>query len=250
MENKVYIIGAGPGDPELLTLKAKKLIEKADIIVYAGSLVPRSILKFKKKGARCHNSAKLSLNKIIRIIERGVKVNKAVVRLHTGDPSIYGAIHEEMEALGIRGIVCEVVPGVSSFLAAAAALKKELTIPDLTQTVILTRLDGRTPVPKKESLESLAKHNASLVIFLSAHMIDKIAAKLKGIYSPRTPAAIVYRASWNDEKKAIGTIENIAKKAKALGVKNQAIIFIGSFLTACGRRSKLYDESFMHSFRK
>ena len=250
MRNKVYIIGAGPGDPELLTLKAKKFIEKADIIVYAGSLVPRSILKFKKKNAKCYNSAKLALGGIIRIMERGVKADKLVVRLHTGDPSIYGASHEEMEALDIRGTAYEVVPGVSSFLAAAASLKKELTIPDLTQTIILTRLDGRTPVPKKESLESLAKHQASLGIFLSAHMIDKIVAKLKGIYPPQTPAAVVYRASWEDEKKVVGTISDISKKAKALGIKYQAIIFVGNFLTACGRRSKLYDESFMHSFRK
>ncbi|WP_405741012.1 precorrin-4 C(11)-methyltransferase, partial [Anaerovibrio slackiae] len=194
---KVFIVGAGPGDPELITVKGQKLLSEADIIIYAGSLVNPALLDYAKEGCEIHNSASMTLPQVIEVIKNGVAQDKMVVRLHTGDPSIYGAIQEQMDALDKLGIEYKVVPGVSSFLATAAALKQEYTLPGISQTVIITRNEGRTPVPDREKLRSLAEHQATMCIFLSITMLDKVVEELiAGGYEPDTPIAIVQRASW------------------------------------------------------
>lgn len=193
---KVFIVGAGPGDPELITVKGQKLLSEADIIIYAGSLVNPALLDYAKEGCEIHNSASMTLPQVIEVIKNGVAQDKMVVRLHTGDPSIYGAIQEQMDALDKLGIEYKVVPGVSSFLATAAALKQEYTLPGISQTVIITRNEGRTPVPDREKLRSLAAHQATMCIFLSITMLDKVVEELiAGGYEPDTPIAIVQRAS-------------------------------------------------------
>lgn len=197
---KVYFIGAGPGDPELITVKGKKIVEKADVIIYAGSLVNREIINCHKEGAEIYNSASMNLDEVMKVTVTAQKAGKLVARVHTGDPSIYGAIREQMDILDEHGIEYEVIPGVSSFVAAAAAIKKEFTLPDVSQTVICTRLEGRTPVPETESLESLASHKCSMAIFLSVQMIDKVVKKLLKHYDESTPIAIVQKASWKDQK--------------------------------------------------
>lgn len=246
----VYFIGAGPGDPELLTLKAKKIIEKADIIIYAGSLVNKEVLKFAKSGAKIYNSAKMNLEQITKIFKNAQSANKTIVRLHTGDPSIYGAIQEQMDFCDKVGLEYSVVPGVSSFCAAAASLKQELTLPDVSQTVILTRISGRTKVPKKEDLGKLAKIKATLVIFLSMDKIEEIVKKLLSGYNRNTPVVVVYRASWPDEKIISGTLFDIASKVKKAGIKKQALIFVGEVLAKSGfKKSCLYNKTFSHGFR-
>ncbi len=248
---KVFFIGAGPGDPELLTLKAKRIIAKSDIVIYAGSLVNKKVLKFAKSGAKIYNSAKMDLGQITKIIKEARIADKTVARLHTGDPSIYGAIQEQMDFCRKGGINYEVVPGVSSFCAAAASLKQELTLPDISQTVILTRAAGRTTVPKKEDLKKLAKIKATLVIFLSVDKIKEVAGKLLSGYAKDTPAAVVYKASWPDEKIITGTLSDIASKVKKSGIKKQALIFVGEVLgKADFKKSALYNKGFAHSFRK
>ena len=247
---KIYLVGAGPGDPELLTLKAKRLLEEADLIVYAGSLISEEMLRETK--AQKVDSAKLSLPEIVDILSRGAEEGKLVVRLHSGDPSLYGAIAEEMEELAARGVACEVVPGVSSFLAGAAALGCELTYPEVSQTVILTRAAGRTPVPEKEDLERLASHQATMVLFLSASLIEKVVEKLlRGGYPPETPAACVYRVGWPEQKIIRTTLERLASEVKEAGIKKQALIFVGKALSPPQKkRSKLYDPSFSHAHRR
>ena len=194
----VYFIGAGPGDPKLLTIKAKETIKKADIIIYAGSLVNREILKFSAKSARTYDSSKMNLEEVVTIIGKASSTGKIVARIHSGDPSLYGAIQEQMLWCKKNNIPFEVIPGVSSFLAAAAALKQELTLPGISQTVIITRLSGRTKVPPKEDLKLLSRIKATLVIFLSIEMIDTLVKKLSSGYAKDTPVAIVHRASWQD----------------------------------------------------
>lgn len=211
---KVYFIGAGPGDPELITVKGQRIIKEADVIIYAGSLVPKEVIDCHKNGAEIYNSAVLNLEEVMEIMITAAKNNRKVVRVHTGDPAIFGAHREQMDILDEHGIKYEVVPGVSSFLAAAAALKKEFTLPDVSQTVICTRMEGRTPVPEKEKLESLASHRASMAIFLSVQMIDEVVEKLLKHYEKTTPIAVVQRASWEDEKIVTGTLENISEKVK------------------------------------
>lgn len=197
----VFIVGAGPGDPELITVKGQKLLSEADVIIYAGSLVNPALLDYAKAGCEIHNSASMTLPQVINVIEDSVKQGKMVVRLHTGDPSIYGAIQEQMDALDKLGIEYKVVPGVSSFLATAAALKQEYTLPGISQTVIITRNEGRTPVPDREKLRSLAAHQATMCIFLSITMLEDVVKELiAGGYKPETPIAIVQRASWPEEK--------------------------------------------------
>lgn len=246
-------MGAGPGDPELLTIKAKKVIERADVIIYADSLVNPQVCTYARSGTAIHQSASLTLEEITEITANAVRDGKVVARLHTGDSGIYGAIAEQMAELDKLGIEYEIVPGVSSLFAAAAALKVELTIPELAQTVIITRMQGRTLVPAKENMRSLAEHQSSMVIFLSASMIGEVVAELlAGGYLPETPAAIVYRASWEDEIILSGTLNDITGRVKASGIRKQAIILVGTFLTAKeGRsRSKLYDRNFKHEYRK
>jgi precorrin-4/cobalt-precorrin-4 C11-methyltransferase len=245
----VYFIGAGPGDPDLITVKGKKLIEGADIIIYAGSLVNKELLNCAKADCAIYDSASMTLEEVIEVMKNGILSNKQVARVHTGDPSIYGAIREQMDELDKLSINYEVIPGVSSFLATAAALKKEYTLPGVTQTVILTRMEGRTEVPGKESIEALAKHKATMIIFLSVGMIDKLVEKLKTGYSDNTPVAVVYKASWPDQKILRGTLETIADIIKKEGIKKTALVTIGDFLGDDYELSKLYDKSFTHEFR-
>ncbi len=248
----VSFVGSGPGDPELITVKGMRLLEKADVVVYAGSLVKEKVLKYCREGAEIHNSASMHLAEIMSVVVSAAKAGKAVVRLHTGDPSLYGALREQTEVLDAEGVPYEVVPGVSSAFASAAALKKELTMPGVTQTVIFTRLEGRTPVPESERLSALAVHNATVCVFLSASMIDRVVEELKKGYPPDTPAAVVYRATWEDEKTVTGTLEDIASKTKAEGISRHALIIVGRAIgeDAPGNASLLYDKDFKHGYRK
>jgi len=250
--SKVYFLGAGPGDPDLITVKAKNILGQADLVIYAGSLVNPEVLKFAKPGAVLHNSASMDLLPMVEMMATYVKLGRTVARLHTGDPSLYGAIAEQMAELDKAGIDYEVVPGVSSAFAAAAALRCELTLPEVNQTVIFTRLEGRTGVPKKESLGSLASHGTTMVIFLSVKSIDKVVEELKSGYPGDTPVAVVYKASWPVEKIIRGTLSDIALKVAAEGIDKTALIFVGP---AIGRDtmkaySKLYDKDFSHGYRK
>lgn len=247
---KVYFIGAGPGDPELITVKGQNILKKADIIVYTGSLVSEEVIECRKKKSSVYNSAKMTLEEVMEIIVKNAKANKKVVRLHTGDPSIFGAHREQMDILKSEGIDYEVVPGVSSFLASAAVLKKEFTLPDVSQTVICTRLEGRTAVPKREALEKLASHKCSMAIFLSVHMIEKVVEKLSKHYEKDTPVAVVQKATWKDQKIVTGNLENIAELVKESEIKKTAQILVGKFLGEEYSKSKLYDKSFTHEFRK
>jgi precorrin-4/cobalt-precorrin-4 C11-methyltransferase len=245
MAVQVYFIGAGPGDPELLTIRAKNIIEQADVIIYADSLINPEVCSSASKGTEIYPSASLSLEEITGIIVNAVKQGKVVARLQSGDPSIYGAIQEQMAVLDEKGIEYEIIPGVSSLLAAAAALKTELTVPELSQTVIITRMEGRTPVPASENLKSLAQHQASMAIFLSASVIEKVVAELLvGGYHPDTPAAVVYRATWEDELVLRTTLGNLVEHVKASGITKQALILVGAFLNSKKRnlRSKLYNR--------
>jgi precorrin-4 C11-methyltransferase len=251
-KGKVYFIGAGPGDPELLTLKGKAIIEKADILIYAGSLVNPQVLNFKKKGAASYNSASMNLKEIVALIAREIKKGKTVARIHSGDPAIYGAIQEQISLLEKKNILYEVIPGVSSVFAAAAALKKELTVPERSQTVILTRISGRTKVPSRESINKLAQVQATMAIFLSVAHIEKVVEQLGTGYSPDTPVVVIYRASWPDEKVVRGTLKTITGKVHKVGIKRQALILVGNALGDSGDtlRSKLYHEGFAHGYRK
>lgn len=247
---QVYIVGAGAGDPELITVKGQKLLQKADVIIYAGSLVNPALLGFAKEGAEIHDSASMTLPEVIETIEKAVAKDLMVVRLHTGDPSIYGAIQEQMDALKKKGIDFEVVPGVSSFLATAAALKQEYTLPGISQTVIITRNEGRTPVPEREKLRSLAAHHATMCIFLSIAMIEEVAAELiAGGYEESTPIAIVQRATWPEQKILRGTLATIAKQVKEDEIDRTAMIVVGDCLDTKYDLSKLYAPGFSHMFR-
>lgn len=246
----VYFVGVGPGDPEFLTIKALKIIQNSDVIIYAGSLINPEILCYSKNEALKFDSSSLSLEEIIRLIEENYE-NKTIARLHSGDPSLYGAIYEQMTELDKRNIPYEVIPGVSSLFGAVSRLKREFTPPQLSQTLIITRLEGRTSVPQKEQLAALASHKASMAIFLSVHMIDKVVEELmEGGYDSDTPICVVYKATWKDEKIIKGKLNNIVKLVKDYDIKNTAIIFVGDFLEPHGDYSKLYNRSFSHSFRK
>jgi precorrin-4/cobalt-precorrin-4 C11-methyltransferase len=249
---RVYFIGAGPGDPELITLKGKRLLESADVVIYAGSLVNRALLEGLK--AEIYDSASMNLDEVIQVIQKTVGEGKDVARLHTGDPALYGAITEQIEKLNTLGIEYEIVPGVSSGLAGAAAIGQELTIPEISQTVIFTRMAGRTPVPKSESIGRLASHRSTMVIFLSAGMIDQLQAELLKEYPGTTPAVVVQRATWPDQKIIRGTLNDIVQKAKEAGISKTALIYIGEALKASegalGKTSLLYDKKFSHEFRR
>ncbi len=247
---KVYFIGAGPGDPELITVKGGKIIAQADIIIYAGSLVNKEVIENRKEASEVYNSASMTLDEVIEVMERGIKSGKLIARVHTGDPSIYGAIREQMDILEEKGIEYEVIPGVSSFVASVAAIKKEFTLPGITQTIILTRMEGRTPVPEREGIEALAKHRATMCLFLSVHMIEELVKRLLTSYPIDTPVAVIQKASWKDEKIVIGTLENIAKQVKEAGIKKTAQILVGDFLGDKYELSKLYDKNFSHGYRK
>lgn len=247
----ISFVGAGPGNVDLITIKGRDLLIKADIVIYAGSLVSKEHLEFCKANCEIYDSATMTLEDVIKVIKEGQEKNKDVVRLHTGDPSIYGAIKEQMDKLDEIGAKYEVVPGVSSFTASCAAIKKEFTLPGISQTVIITRLEGKTPVPSDESLELLASHKASMAIFLSAGNIDAVVEKLKlGYGRCDVPVAVVYKATWKDEKIIIGTLDDIVCKVKDAEIKNFAQILVGDFINCSYERSKLYDPSFTHGFRE
>ncbi len=247
---QVYIVGAGPGDPELITMKGRRLLEEADVVVYAGSLVNPKLLDFCKKGASIYNSASMTLPEVIDVMAESVGEGKSVVRLHTGDPSLYGAIQEQMDALKKRGIAFTVVPGVSSFLAAAAALKQEYTLPEISQTVILTRSEGRTPVPEKERLRLLASHGATMCIFLSVHMMEDVVKELlAGGYEPSTPIAVVQKASWPEQKILRATLETVAAKVREESIDRTAMIVVSRCLDADYALSRLYAPEFSHMYR-
>lgn len=253
VNGKVIFVGAGPGDPELITLKGSKALEQADRVIYAGSLVNPALLKLCRSEIPCHDSAHLTLEEVMALISEGTRQGETIVRLHTGDPSMYGAIREQFEQLEQLGIPYSVIPGVSSVFAAAAAVKSEFTLPDISQTLILTRLAGRTPVPEREALAKLAQHQASMAIFLSVQdMGSVVAALLEGGYPASTPVAVVAKASWPDEEILLGTLETIAEKVKKAGIRKQAQILVGDFLDPAKgyARSKLYDPTFSHEYRQ
>ncbi len=247
----ISFVGAGPGDADLITVKGRRLLEMADMVIYAGSLVSRDHLAFCKEGCEIHSSASMTLEEVIETIEKGYGEGKSIVRLHTGDPTIYGAIREQMEELEARGIPYQVVPGVSSFTAACAALNREFTLPEVSQTVILTRMEGRTPVPEKEDIELLATHQASMAIFLSVKDIRRVADKLaKGYGSWDVPIAVVYKATWEDQRIVRGTLLNIAERVEKEGIQKTAQILVGDFLAGDYGRSLLYDPGFSHMYRE
>ena len=245
----VVFLGAGPGDPELITLKGRRLLDEADVVVYAGSLVNAALLDGIK--AACHDSASLDLEAIMDLLAQGYNRGQRVVRLHTGDPAIYGAIREQMQWLDAHSIPYEVVPGVSSAFASAAALKVELTVPEVTQTVIFTRQAGRTPVPERESLRNLARTQASMCIFLSVSMITNVVSDLiEGGYPSTTPIAVVEKASWPDQQIVRGTLADIAETIKDSQIRKTAMIVVGPALAQDSTiASKLYDAGFRHEYR-
>jgi precorrin-4/cobalt-precorrin-4 C11-methyltransferase len=251
MEGKVVFIGGGPGDPELLTLKAYNIIKKADVIIYAGSLVNKDVLNDAKEDCIIKNSASMNLDEILDLMVVSVKNGKLVARVHTGDPAIYGAIGEQIELLKERKIIFDIIPGVSSFFAAAAALETELTLPEVSQTVIITRPEGRTPKPSREAISKLAEHQATMCIFLGVQMIDEVVKDLLTHYNESTPVAVVQKASWSDEKIIRGTLSDISGNVHASGIKKTAMIIVGNVLdTKKITPSKLYNRNFTHEYRK
>lgn len=247
---KVTFVGAGPGKTDLITVRGMKAVENCDVLIYAGSLVSEEFLELTKEGAEHYNSASMSLEEVCEVYKKCKEENKDVVRLHTGDPSIYGAIREQIDELKKLGIEYSVIPGVSSFTAAAASIGAEFTLPDVSQSVILTRMKGRTPVPEKEEIKKLASINASMAIFLSAQAIDELVKDLiEGYGSDDIPVCVVYRASWDDEKVVRGTLKDIADLVKKAGITRQAQILVGRFLGDEYSKSKLYDEKFSHGYR-
>ncbi|MCL4456975.1 MAG: precorrin-4 C(11)-methyltransferase [Nitrospirae bacterium] len=249
--NKVYFIGAGPGDPELITIKGKKLLDNADIIIYAGSLVNPALLDGLK--ADIYNSASMTLDETTAVIKKSIADKKTVVRLHTGDTSFYSAISEQIERLRELNIEYEVIPGVSSAMAGAAILGQELTIPEISQTVIFTRLEGKTPVPETEKLSELAKHKATMVIFLSVGMIEKVKNELLEGYPEDTPVVIIEKATCPEQRMIRGALKNLDSLVRDAGIKKTALIYVGESLRASeislGKESKLYDKDFKHEYR-
>ncbi len=248
----VHIVGAGPGAPDLITVRGKELLERADVIIYAGSLVNPALLEYRKAQCQVYDSAKMTLEEVIAVMAEAEREGKMTVRLHTGDPCVYGAIREQMDELEERGIPYDVCPGVSSFCGAASSLKMEYTLPKVTQSVIITRMAGRTPVPERESIASFAAHGATMVIFLSTGMLDQLSEELiKGGYLPDTPAAIVYKATWEDEKTISCTVESLNASARRENIKKTALILVGNAVAQNGyERSKLYDPVFTTEYRK
>ena len=245
----IYFIGAGPGAADLITVRGAELLKKADVIIYAGSLVNPALLDYAGKDCKIYNSAKMTLEEVIAVMKENK--GKEVVRLHTGDPCIYGAIREQMDILDRENMEYVSVPGVSSFIGAAAALNAEYTLPNVSQTVILTRMAGRTPVPEKEEISKLAEHGATMVVFLTSTMLAELSERLiAGGYAPDSPAAIVYKATWPDEKVVRTTVKDIAKAAEENGINKMARIMVGGFLGSEYERSRLYDPSFTHLFRE
>ncbi|HWQ77469.1 MAG TPA: precorrin-4 C(11)-methyltransferase [Anaerovoracaceae bacterium] len=247
----IHFVGAGSGAADLITVRGHKLLTEADVIIYAGSLVNPEHLEIAKKDCKIYDSASMTLEEVVAVMKEAEAAGKTTVRLHTGDPSIYGAIREQMDLLDGFGITYDVVPGVSSCFGAAAALKAEFTLPDVSQTVIITRMAGRTPVPEKEEISLLAAHQATMVIFLSTGLLEPLKERLlAGGYRKDTPAAIVYKATWPDEKVFRGTVDTLPEIAAENGITKTALILVGDFLGDQYERSKLYDPAFAHGFRE
>ena len=247
----VHFVGAGPGAPDLITQRGAQMLREADVIIYAGSLVNPALLGLAKESCRIYNSAQMTLEQVLEVMMTAERDGQTTVRLHTGDPCLYGAIREQMDALDAAGVAYDDVPGVSSFCGAAAALNAEYTLPGVSQTVIITRMAGRTPVPEKEGLAALAAHGAPMVIFLSAGMLECVQeALLQGAYTADTPAAIVYKATWPEEKIMRCTVGTLAVRGAAAGISHTALILVGDFLQPEYERSKLYDPAFTTGFRK
>lgn len=247
----VSFIGAGPGDKDLITLKGYRVLAAADVVIYAGSLVNKELLDYCKADAELFDSAKMTLGDIVDEMEKATKAGKAVARLQTGDFSIYGSIREQIEEMTKRGIEYECIPGVSSFLGAASAMGVEYTVPEVSQSVVITRMAGRTPVPEKESLKSFAQHQTSMVIFLSVHGMQKVVKELiDGGYPADTPAAVIYKATWPEEKMVRGTLADIAQKVHEAGITRTALIMVGNFLGDEYNYSHLYDAAFSTMYRK
>lgn len=246
----IHFVGAGPGAPDLITLRGAALLEQADCVIYAGSLVNPALLERTKQGCEIHNSAAMTLEQVLAVMEAMEAAGKDTVRLHTGDPSLFGAIREQMDALDARGIPYDDTPGVSSFSGAAAALNAEYTLPGVSQTLIISRMAGRTPVPEGENLAALARHGASLVLFLSSGLLEQVQEELlRGGYGPETPAAIVYKATWPEEKVVRCTVATLAQRGREENIRKTALLLIGDFLDPRYQRSKLYDPTFATEFR-
>lgn len=246
----IHFVGAGPGAPDLITLRGAELLKQADVCIYAGSLVNPVLLGLCREDCAIYNSAEMTLEEVLAVMEQAEAQGKQTVRLHTGDPCLYGAIREQMDALDSKGISYAITPGVSSFCGAAAAAEAEYTLPGVSQTVILTRMEGRTPVPEREGIRALAAHQATMVIFLSVGQIRKLCEQLIPAYGENTPAAAVYKATWQDEKIVRATLGTLAAEVEAAGITKTALILVGGFLGSDHELSKLYDKTFTHGYRK
>jgi precorrin-4/cobalt-precorrin-4 C11-methyltransferase len=248
---KVYVIGAGPGDPGLLTVRGAALIARCPVVLYTGSLVPREVIATAGADARVLDSSGMTLEEIVAVMVQAHRDGQEVARVHTGDPSVFGSVGEQLRRLDQHGVPYEIVPGVSSFSAAAAALGRELTLPELSQTVILTRAEGRTPMPRGERLEALAAHGATMALFLSITLLGEVTAALIPAYGADCPVAVVHRASWPDQVVITGTLADIKGRVKAAGIRTQSLILVGRVLTATDfAESRLYAADFSHRFRK
>lgn len=256
IENKVYFIGAGSGDPELITVKGFKFLQQADVIMYADSLVNEELIKSANNPAKVYKSSGLNLEEMVEIMVDAVRSGKSVARVHTGDPSVYGAILEQMVLLKSAGVTYEVVPGVTAVFAAAAAVQAELTVPDITQTIMITRVEGRTPVPEKEKLSELAKHKTTIALYLSSALTEKVMSEFRlAGWEEDTPIAIVYRASWPDQKIIMSSLSNLDKDMKEAKITKHALILAGWALdpnlkNTEEHQSKLYDKYFTHEYRQ
>ena len=247
----VHFVGAGPGAPDLITRRGAALLGEADVVIYAGSLVNPALLGLCREGCRIYNSAHMTLEEVLKVMISACWKGEQVVRLHTGDPSLDGAIREQMDALRERDVPYDITPGVSSFCAAAGAVEGEYTLPGVSQSVIITRMAGRTPVPERESIPALAAHGATMVIFLSAGMLPELQEQLlQGAYTPQTPAALVYKASWPEEKVLRCPLGELAETGKKHGINKTALVLVGDFLAGDYQRSKLYDPAFTTGYRE
>jgi precorrin-4/cobalt-precorrin-4 C11-methyltransferase len=251
-KKQVYFVGAGPGAADLITVRGAKLLADADVIIYAGSLVNPDLLSYAREGAEIHNSAYMTLGEVVDVMKNAAAEGKTVCRLHTGDPSLYGAVREQMDALDELGISYESCPGVSAAFGAAASMDLEYTLPGLSQSLIITRMAGRTAVPEKESIESWAAHNATMAIYLSTGMLEELSRRLiAGGYREDTPAAIIYKATWPEEEFYFCTVKELAKTAADHNITKTALILVGDAIGRSGyEKSKLYDETFSTEFRK
>ena len=247
----IHFIGAGPGGADLITVRGARLLGEADCIIYAGSLVNPDLLQYKKDGCVVYDSASMTLEEVLAVMEAEEHAGHTTVRLHTGDPCLYGAIREQMDALDALGIPYDDTPGVSSFCGAAAAAQAEYTLPEVSQSVVITRMAGRTAVPERESIAAWARHGASMAVFLSAGMLEGLQTELlKGAYTPNTPAALVYKATWPEEKVVRCTVGTLAESGRTHQISKTALVLVGDFLEPTYQRSKLYDPSFTTGFRE